>query len=134
MRGSIAPKRLRLLRPHHSTGSHAPGPGGIDLVGGFGGGNGSGNGVRRNDFRDKFRGRGPPRGRERFSSARLGDGNRLQQRSGAQTERWKHDKYEDAKQSPTNEEEQIAKVTPSFFFTRNAGAAKGLSPYDGLIQ
>jgi hypothetical protein len=40
----------------------------------------------------------------------LGDGNRLQQRSGAQTERWKHDKYEEAKQSPTNEEEQTSQV------------------------
>lgn len=76
--------------------------------GGFNRGNG--NRLPRNDNRDRFRGQGPPRGRERFSGARFRDGNQLQQVTGTQTDRWKHDKYEEANQSPTNEDDQIAKV------------------------
>jgi hypothetical protein len=73
-------------------------------------GNRNGNWLPRSDQRDRFRGRGPPRGRERFSGARFRGGNQLQQTIGAQTDRWKHDKYEEANQSPTNENEQIAKI------------------------
>ncbi|KAJ4820129.1 hypothetical protein LUZ62_032695 [Rhynchospora pubera] len=80
--------------------------------GGFnrGNGTGNGNGVQRNDFRDRFRGRGPPRGRDRYNGPRLRDGHQQQQTSGAQTDKWKHDKYEEANQSLNNEEDQIAKV------------------------
>ncbi|KAJ1686967.1 hypothetical protein LUZ63_018357 [Rhynchospora breviuscula] len=76
--------------------------------GGFNRGNG--NGVHRNDFRDRFRGQGPPRGRDRYNGPRLRDGHQQQQTSGVQTDRWKHDKYEEANQSLNNEEDQIAKV------------------------
>jgi hypothetical protein len=72
--------------------------------------NRNGNWLPRSDQRDRFRGRGPPRGRERFSGARFRGGNQLQQATGQQTDRWKHDKYEEANQSPTNEDEQIAKI------------------------
>ncbi|KAF3332510.1 protein CASC3 [Carex littledalei] len=72
--------------------------------------NRNGNWLPRNDYRDRFSGRAPPRGRERFSSARFSDRNQLQHVTGAQTDRWKHDKYEEANQSLTNEEDEIAKV------------------------
>lgn len=80
--------------------------------GGFNRGNENRNGnwLPRNDYRDRFSGRGPPRGHERFSSARFSDRNQMQHVTGAQTDRWKHDKYEEANQSLTNEEDEIAKV------------------------
>lgn len=80
--------------------------------GGFNRGNENRNGnwLPRNDYRDRFSGRGPPRGQERFSSARFSDRNQMQRVTGAQTDRWKHDKYEEANQSLTNEDDEIAKV------------------------